>query len=82
MTRNCDVTTLKSTPPGVGRKYSPTIGAESPSESLDLATAPSCPQMRWCEFGSGLIDGEAGALFCNQCFAEKNGDGLAALVVG
>jgi len=27
-----------------------------------------------------MIDAEAGALFCNQCFAEKNGDGLAALM--
>ncbi len=26
-----------------------------------------------------LIDADAGALFCNQCFSEKNGDGLAAL---
>jgi phage/plasmid primase-like uncharacterized protein len=26
-----------------------------------------------------LIDADAGALFCNQCFTEKNGDGLAAL---
>ncbi|MGA2060002.1 MAG: primase-helicase zinc-binding domain-containing protein [Thermoguttaceae bacterium] len=26
-----------------------------------------------------MIDQEAGALFCNQCFAEKNGDGIAAL---
>jgi len=26
-----------------------------------------------------LIDGDAGALFCNQCFNKGNGDGLAAL---
>ena len=26
-----------------------------------------------------LIDAEAGALFCNGCFSEKNGDGLAAI---
>ncbi len=26
-----------------------------------------------------MIDREAGALFCNQCFASKNGDGVAAL---
>ncbi len=25
------------------------------------------------------IDMEVGALFCNQCFSKKNGDGLAAL---
>ena len=26
-----------------------------------------------------LIDADAGALFCNQCFSEKNGDGISAL---
>ncbi len=26
-----------------------------------------------------MVDPDAGALFCNQCFSEKNGDGLAAL---
>jgi P4 family phage/plasmid primase-like protien len=26
-----------------------------------------------------VIDADAGALYCNQCFAEKNGDGVAAL---
>ena len=26
-----------------------------------------------------FIDEDAGACFCNQCFSEKNGDGLAAI---
>ena len=26
-----------------------------------------------------LIDAEAGAVFCNQCFSEKNGDGISAV---
>ncbi len=26
-----------------------------------------------------LIDADAGALYCNKCFSEKNGDGLAAI---
>ncbi len=27
-----------------------------------------------------MIDADAGALFCNQCFNEKNGDGISALM--
>ena len=50
-----------------------------PRESLDGEHHP-CPM---CGCGTDrfrLIDEAAGAIYCNQCFKEKNGDGLAALM--
>ena len=53
-----------------------------PADRLD-GKHYACP-FRGCPDGGGkdrfrLIDAETGAVFCNQCFAEANGDLLAAI---
>ncbi|MDA0284773.1 MAG: hypothetical protein O3B86_15615 [Planctomycetota bacterium] len=55
------------------------VAAGIPVELLDGKhhPCPRCPEPGKDRFR--LIDRERGAVFCNQCFKEKNGDGLAAV---
>ena len=77
MTRNCDVTTLKQQADGRWPELLSTLGGIS-ADTLDGKHHP-CPKCSGVD-RFRAIDIEVGALFCNQCFAEKNGDGIAALV--
>jgi hypothetical protein len=55
------------------------VAAGIPDELLDGKhhPCPRCPERGKDRFR--LIDLERGAVLCNQCFKEKNGDGLAAV---
>ena len=74
--RNRDVTTLKQMATGRWLEILASLGGIS-VELLDGRHHP-CPKCGGVN-RFRLIDVEVGALFCNQCFAEKNGDGLAAM---
>lgn len=50
-----------------------------PREFLDGKPHP-CPKCREGKDRFRLIDEHAGAVLCNQCFSERNGDGLAAIM--
>lgn len=76
-----DVDMVKSAARGRWPEILSRLGNIAP-ELLDGKHHP-CPKQ--CSPNSGgddrfrLVDADAGALFCNQCFTSKNGDGLAAV---
>ena len=73
-----DVATIKRAAAGRRPKILTSLGG-IPAELLDGKNHP-CPKA-----GCGgsdrfrVLDIDKGAVFCNQCFNEKNGDGIAAL---
>jgi hypothetical protein len=73
-----DVTELKNRAAGQWPQILADVGG-IPAELLD-GRHHSCP---WCpDHGQDrfrLIDAQAGAVYCNQCFADNNGDGFAAI---
>jgi hypothetical protein len=71
-----DVQQLKQQAAGRWKEILSALGCV-PAETLDGKHHP-CPK---CDGKDRfrLIDAEAGAVFCNQCFDHDNGDGIAAL---
>ncbi|MBN1588362.1 MAG: hypothetical protein JW888_02495 [Pirellulales bacterium] len=76
-TKNIDMETLKQRAAGRWPELLSTLGNIS-ADVLDGKHHP-CPRCGGTD-RFRLIDVEAGALLCNQCFKEKNGDGIAALM--
>lgn len=60
-----------------GRWLELLVAAGVPTDHLDFRHHP-CPKCGGKD-RFRLLDAEAGAVFCNQCFATGNGDGLAAV---
>ena len=73
---NIDVVDLKEKAAGRWPEMLASLGGIS-ADTLDGKHHP-CPRCGGVN-RFRAIDMEVGALFCNQCFAEKNGDGIAAL---
>lgn len=71
-----DIEALKQAAAGRWLEILTELGGVGP-ELLDGRPHP-CPKCGGTD-RFRMIDGDAGALFCNQCFSEKNGDGIAAL---
>lgn len=71
-----DVATLKETAAGRWQEMLSQLGGID-RDLLDGKHHP-CPKCGG-EDRFRMIDVEAGALFCNQCFSQGNGDGIAAL---
>ncbi len=71
-----DVAALKQQAAGRWREVLSALGG-IPAEVLDGRNHP-CPKCSGKD-RFRLIDVEAGALFCNQCFNQGNGDGIAAI---
>ncbi len=71
-----DVQTLKQAATGRWPEVLAFVGGV-PVEHLDGKNHP-CPKCGGKD-RFRLIDAEAGALFCNQCFSQRNGDGIAAM---
>ena len=74
--RHYDVGVVKTAARGRWPEILATLG-RIPRESLDGKHGP-CPKCGGVD-RFRMIDQDAGALFCNQCFNSRNGDGLAAL---
>ncbi len=75
-TRRHDAATIKQN----ASKHWPELLAAIGGVSADLLDGNHhpCPKCGGTD-RFRLIDPDAGALFCNQCFSEKNGDGFAAV---
>lgn len=71
-----DVAGLKTAARGRWREILTTLGGIDPA-TLDGKNHP-CPKCGGKD-RFRYIDDQAGAVFCNQCFPKKNGDGIAAL---
>ena len=75
---SADIVALKRAAAGRWSEILARLGG-IPAEILDGQHHP-CPK---CPDGGNdrfrLIDPEAGACYCNQCFSKENGDGIAAL---
>ena len=76
-----DVEALKTAAAGRWPEILTAVGGIDPS-LLDRKHHP-CPK-KCCDDGGGkdrfnLVSEERGAVRCNRCFAEKNGDGIAAI---
>jgi len=70
------VADIKSTASGRWVEILPCVGQIDP-ELLDSKKHP-CPKCGGKD-RFRMIDSDAGALYCNQCFNKNNGDGLAAI---
>ena len=73
-----DKATVKQAASGRWKEILTSVGGY-PADSLDDRHhgCPICGQGKDC---FRLIDQDAGAVLCNKCFSEKNGDGFAALM--
>lgn len=71
-----DADTIKSAAAGRWREIIAAVG-HCPADYLDGSHHP-CPRCGGTD-RFRLINADAGAVLCNQCFHDKNGDGLAAL---
>lgn len=71
-----ELSTLKQNAQGRWPEILTTLGGVS-LDTLDGKHHP-CPKCGGKD-RFRLLDADVGALFCNQCFSEKNGDGLSAL---
>src|SRR3972149_5093726 len=75
-TKHIDVAVLKQQVAGRWVEILSALGG-CPVEILD-GQHHSCPKCGGTD-RFRMVDTKAGALFCNQCFSENNGDGIAAL---
>lgn len=72
-----DATELKRAASGRWPEILSAVGGV-PADALDGRNHP-CPRCGGTD-RFRMIDAAAGALYCNQCFCENNGDGLAAIM--